>query len=136
MKGTTTVPITTSQLHIPHSPNFALVSALKSNTTKARKNNFQLDQWDDLTHHTPIQLLLPKRETKSQQWWTVEGTPLLKSQAALKSHLKTYLLLSQRFLGRPSTFPLVSLYLNFPTVQCFPPHGDTLRECTEGLRHF
>lgn len=46
-----------------------------------------------------------------------QRTPLVKSQAVLKSHLKTYLLLSQRFLGRPSTFPLVSLYLNFPTVQ-------------------
>lgn len=102
---------------------------------KLEKNYFQLDQWDDLTHHIPIQLVLPKTETKSQQC-TVPGTPLLKFQAVLKPHLKTYLLLSQRSLGRPPIFPSVSLYLNFPTVQCFPPHGDTLRGSTEGLRPF
>lgn len=34
----------------------------------------------------------------------------------LKSYLKTCVLLSQRCPGRPSTFPLISLCLSFPTV--------------------
>lgn len=128
----TSLPIMYSQF----SQILPLCQHWKLTSLKPYKNNYQLDQWDDMTHCTPIQVLAStkKREAKKESVvGSTRDTSVSISGNLEITSLKTHLLLSRGSSGRPSTLPSIFLCFSLPTVQGFPPHGDTWGEHAQRL---